>query len=135
VPVEAIRCAEPEYDRTNSVELVLAWVYGQPNPPAEEVVKGLFGPGTEMMVAVPDTPYCLILMDGVVQPALYDVSDHSYWRIRGLGKYFSKCSGIFPRSKQLTLGAGLGDMNVTWEFDFSDPRVGLKIKYDCDGGY
>ena len=128
---------EKEYERSEQIEVIELWHYSPGNSDYRKVVKEKFKGTIQTVISLPQTPYQLILLDGIIQPLILDSKNWILWHIRGLGPYFSKVRRIIPDNRCVTFSGveGFADFDLIWVFDFSDTQAGLIVEYDSEGGW
>src|SRR6266496_1526977 len=129
ITIEGV-AGDDTFDGSASIELVKLWSRESgKSTDYPSAVRGKSGSGEITFISVPETPFGMILLDGAIQPVIFDAHDWTLWEFHGLGQYFPKCRWIIPDKKRVTIrGVGFADGDLIWKFDFSNPRPGLVIK-------
>ena len=136
-PLRAEGKASQLHGRRPVVQVERLWAYSTESPDYRAVVRAKLGDGPITTVQVPDTPYALLLHAGLVQPLLLSTRPWALWQLDGLGPFFLRAAKVQPGERTVTVREvrGMVDLDLIWVLDLSDPKAGLVVRYDEEGGW
>jgi len=125
------------HGRRPEVQVRRLWAPSAGSPDYRAVVRDKLGKGALTTVQVPGTAYSVLLHAGVVQPLLLCNKPWGLWQLDGLGPFFQRAAKVLPGDRTVTVRGvrGMVDLDLIWVLDLSDPKAGLVVRYDEEGGW